>query len=118
MVVAVGVALHYGINVLLDHVLYHNPRYVLAKIDIEPAGHFSTYTIRQAAGLEPGQNLWALNLPQITRDVEKLPYVSTAKVERHFPDRVVIRILERGSRGEDRGHQHGLGHPRAFLSRP
>jgi cell division septal protein FtsQ len=53
-------------------------------------------TIRQTAGLEPGQtNLWGLNLPQIKRDVEKLPYVSSATVERHFPDRVVIKIVER-----------------------
>jgi cell division septal protein FtsQ len=42
-----------------------------------------------------GQNLWTLNLPQITHDLEKLPYISSAKVERHFPDRLVIRLHER-----------------------
>jgi cell division septal protein FtsQ len=51
--------------------------------------------IRQAAGLEPGENLWTLNLRQITRDLEKLPYVSSAKVERHFPDKITITIKER-----------------------
>ena len=95
MIVAVGVGLHFGLNVLLDRALYTNPRYVLNKIEIEPHGHFSPHQIRQAAGLEPGQNLWTLNLPQITRDLEKLPYVSNAKVERHFPDKVKIVIHER-----------------------
>jgi len=95
MIVAVGASLHFGIAMVLDHVLYTNPHYVLSKIEIEPRGHFSERQIRQAAGLEPGQNLWTLNLRQITRDVEKLPYVSSAKVERHFPDKVSILIHER-----------------------
>jgi len=95
MILAVGAGLHFGIAMVLDRVLYTNPRYVLTKIEIEPRGHFSERQIRQAAGLEPGQNLWALNLRQITRDLEKLPYVSSAKVERHFPDTVTIHITER-----------------------
>jgi cell division protein FtsQ len=95
MIVAVGAGLHFGIAMVLDRVLYTNPRYVLNKIEIEPRGHFTEHAIRQAAGLEPGQNLWTLNLRQITRDLEKLPYVSSAKVERHFPDKVSILIRER-----------------------
>jgi cell division septal protein FtsQ len=95
LVIGLGFAVHYGISVLLTHVLYTNPNYVLKKIEIEPAGHFTEYPIRQATGLQPGENMWTLNLPQITRDLEKLPYVSSAKVERHFPDCLVIRIHER-----------------------
>jgi len=95
MIVAVGFALHLGVSFLLNHALYGNSHYVVNKIEIEPAGKFSEYNIRQATGLELGENLWTLNLPQITRDLEKLPYVSSARVERHFPDRVVIRLQER-----------------------
>src|SRR5476651_799481 len=93
MIVAVGAGLNFGIDFVLDRVLYTNSRYVLNKIEIEPRGHFSERQIRMAAGLEPGQqNLWTLNLRQITHDLEKLPYVSSAKVERHFPDKVSILI--------------------------
>jgi len=95
MIVSVGIGLHFGINFALDRVLYTNPLYSLNKIEIDPPNHFSPRQIRQAAGLEPGENLWTLNLPQITRDLEKLPYVSSAKVERRFPDKVVIHIHER-----------------------
>lgn len=95
MIVAVGVGLHFGLGLLLTYALYENPRYVLTQIDIDPPDHFSSHQIRQAAGLEPGENLWTLNLPQITHDLEKLPYVSSAKVERHFPNRVTIHIHER-----------------------
>ena len=95
MIVVVGVALRVGLGVLLDYALYDNPHYTLQQIDIEPEGHFTVHAIRQAAGLETGQNLWSLNLPQIAKDLEKLPYVSSARVERHFPDRVTIQITER-----------------------
>jgi cell division protein FtsQ len=95
MVLAVGAALHFGITFAMNHVLYNNPHYVLSKIVIEPRDRFSERLIRQASGLEPGQNLWTLNLRQITRDLEKLPSVSSARVERHFPDKVTISIKER-----------------------
>jgi len=95
MMVAIGVALHFGIAFVLDKVLLSNPRYNLTKIEIEPRDHFSDRQIRMAAGLAPGENLWTLNLHQITHDVEKLPYVSSATVQRHFPDTVSITIHER-----------------------
>jgi cell division septal protein FtsQ len=95
MVAVVGIGLHLGVNLLLNQVLYTNPRYSLNEIDIEPRGRFTEYAIRQAANLEKGQNLWTLNLPQITKDLETLPYVSNATVERHFPDKLVITIKER-----------------------
>jgi cell division septal protein FtsQ len=95
MIAVVGVALHLGIGILLNHVLYSNSRYTLKKIEIDPPGKFAEYQIRQATGLEPGENLWALNLPEITHDLEKLAYVSSAQVERRFPDRIVIHIHER-----------------------
>jgi cell division protein FtsQ len=95
MIVVISVSLHFCIALVLDKVLFSNPRYVLNRIEIEPRGHFSERQIRMAAGLEPGENLWALNLHQIKNDVEKLPYVSSATVQRHFPDTVSITIHER-----------------------
>ncbi|MCE0485207.1 MAG: FtsQ-type POTRA domain-containing protein [Methylacidiphilales bacterium] len=95
MLAAVGIGLHFGISLLLDQVLYSNSRYALDKIEIEPRGHFSERLIRQATGLEMKQNLWTLDLPKITSDLEKLPYVSNARVERHFPDKISIHIQER-----------------------
>ncbi len=95
MVLAISIGLHYGIGFVLNHVLYTNKHYNLTRIEIEPRGRFTEHVIRQAAGLDPGQNLWTLNLRQITHDVEKLPNVSSAKVERHFPGTITITIQER-----------------------
>lgn len=95
MIVVVGAVMHYGVELVLNRVLYHNPRYALQKIDIEPPDRFSQRLIRMAAGLEPGMNLWSLNLRQISRDLESIPNVASARVERHFPDKVTITITER-----------------------
>ena len=95
MIVVVGTGLHYGIAFVLDRVLYNNPRYALREIAVEPRDRFSPRLIRQAAGLEPGMNLWALNLHQIAYDLESIPNVASAKVERHFPDKIAITITER-----------------------
>jgi cell division protein FtsQ len=95
MIVVIGAGLHFGIAFALDHVLYNNPRYALKEIVVEPRDRFSPRLIREAAGLEPGMNLWALNLHQIAHDLEAIPNVASARVERHFPDRVNITITER-----------------------
>ena len=95
MIVVVGVVFRVGLGLLLDYALYDNPHYNLKQIDIEPEGHFSILAIHRAAGLAKGQNLWTLNLPKIAKDLEQLPYVSNAEVERHFPDHVTIIIHER-----------------------
>jgi cell division septal protein FtsQ len=87
--------LHLAIGFVAGHLLYENPRYVLKRIDIEPEGHFVPRNIRQAAGIDYGQNLWTLDLKQMKDGLERLAYVSSAKVERRFPDRVLIHLVER-----------------------
>jgi hypothetical protein len=87
--------LHLAIGLVAGHLLYENPRYVLKRIEIEPEGHFVSRSIRQAAGIDYGQNLWTLDLRQMKDGLERLPYVSSAKVERRFPDRVMIHLVER-----------------------
>lgn len=94
LLVVLAVGLHAGLNFITGHLLYGNSRYDLRKIVIEPEG-LSDRTIRHAAGLELGRNLWTLNLPEIAHNLEKLSYVSSARVERHFPDKISILIHER-----------------------
>jgi cell division septal protein FtsQ len=95
LLIVLAIGLHIGLGFAADRLLFNNDHYDLKKIVIEPEGQFSPRSIRQAAGLELGRNLWTLNLPDITRNLQKLSYVSSAQVERHFPDEVRIIIHER-----------------------
>jgi cell division septal protein FtsQ len=94
LLIVLAIGLHVGIAFTTSHLLYDNPRYNLRKIVIAPEG-LSDRAIRQAAGLELGRNLWTLNLSDIKGSLEKLSYVASARVERHFPDRINIVIRER-----------------------
>jgi cell division protein FtsQ len=50
---------------------------------------------RAAAGIEPGDPLFSLNLAEARHSVEALPWVEAARVSRAFPNRVEIRVTER-----------------------
>jgi cell division protein FtsQ len=90
-----GYATNMIMGVVLDNALYKNSQYALKKIVIETKGDFSQHEIKQAAGLSIGQNIWALNMAQIQRNIERLPYVAEARIEKHLPDKLVIKITER-----------------------
>ncbi|MEO1142358.1 MAG: FtsQ-type POTRA domain-containing protein, partial [Pseudomonadota bacterium] len=51
--------------------------------------------IRRAAGLRRDQNLWALDIQRIQKNIERLPFVAEARVEKQLPDKLVIKIKER-----------------------
>lgn len=90
-----GIVVNRGMDAAMNRVLFNNPRYALQQIVIEPRELFSPHQIREAAGVDFGDNLWRLDLPKITHDIETLPYVANAHIERHFPNTVIIRIRER-----------------------
>ncbi len=50
--------------------------------------------IIDAARLEPGINLLALNIARVEKMVEKLPWVASARVKRHWPSTVEVTIQE------------------------
>jgi cell division protein FtsQ len=114
LLILLAIGLHVGIGFVAGHLLYDNPAYTLQKIAIEPEG-FSPRGIRQAAGIELGQNLWTLDLPRITQGLEKLPYVASARVERHFPNRLFIRIHERQPIVKISGIDSDLGRRETFF---
>lgn len=41
------------------------------------------------------QNLLTLNLPKTIAAIERLPYIASAKIIKHFPNRLVIKVRER-----------------------
>ena len=93
--ILVGIAINRSLDLVLNQVIYNNPRYALQSIEIEPRELFSPHQVREAANIDFGDNIWKLDLKKITEDIQTLPYVSSARVERHFPNKILIRIRER-----------------------
>ena len=80
---------------LLDFMLFHNEAYVLRKIEIQTTGSLASDQIGRWAGVATGQNLLALDLSHIKRDLELVPAIRSATLERVLPNTLRIRVVER-----------------------
>jgi len=83
------------INWSLDKLVYQNPAYAINRIDVYTDGVISPEQIRQWSGVRPGQNLLALDLSAIKLNLERVPHVKLAAVERVLPHTLRIRVVER-----------------------
>jgi cell division septal protein FtsQ len=93
--VAMAFGTHLAWQTLLQKALFENPRYALKEIEVETEGTLSRRQVLQAAQASIGQNMLRMNLKLVQRNVERLPSVAEAEVERQLPGKLVIRVKER-----------------------
>jgi cell division septal protein FtsQ len=79
----------------LNRLVYENPAFAIQQVDIQTDGVLAVDKLRRWAGVRPGQNLLALDLARIKRDLEFVSAVRKASVERILPHTLRIRIIER-----------------------
>lgn len=80
---------------LLDTLVYANPTFAIQVIDVRTDGVISPEQIRRWADLKVGQNLFALDLDRIKRDLELVPMIQSVAIERVLPQTLRLRISER-----------------------
>ncbi len=80
---------------LLDRMVYQNQAFAIREIDAQTDGVISPDQLRRWAGVNPGQNLFALDLACVKRDLEMVPLLASVSVERVLPRTVRIRVTER-----------------------
>jgi hypothetical protein len=80
---------------LLARVIFENPAFAIEVIDVKTDGNISSGQIRKWIGVKKGDNLLALDLGRIKRDLELLPLVEAVMVERILPDTLKVRVRER-----------------------
>ncbi len=79
----------------LDSLIYQNRAFALQEIDIQTDGAISVEQLRRWAGVRAGNNLFALDLARVKRDLEMIPLVRFASIERVLPHTLRIRVQER-----------------------
>jgi cell division protein FtsQ len=79
----------------LNSLLYENSAFSLQHIEIQTDGEIALDQLRRWAGVRTGQNLLALDLARVKRDLEMIPIVRFASVERVLPRTLRIRVQER-----------------------
>jgi len=79
----------------LDRLVYENRAFAIAQIDVQTDGVISTDQLRRWAGVKAGENLLALDLARVKRDLELVPLISSVSIERVLPRTLRIRVTER-----------------------
>lgn len=80
---------------ILDTLLFRNDAFAVQIIDVKTDGVIPTDVLKRWAGVKPGDNLWALDLAAVERELMLRPLVKTVALEREFPYTLRIRVAER-----------------------
>jgi len=90
-----GFGLWRGGEWALGRLLYENAAFAIHHLNVETDGVIAREQIRRWAGVRLEDNLLALDLERVKRDLELVPVVQSAAVERLLPHTLRIRVTER-----------------------
>ncbi len=94
-VALVALVLWRGGKWMLDGLIYENDAFAIQQIDVQTDGVLTPETIRAWARVRPGQNLMALDLMRVKRDLESQPPIQFVALERMLQHTLKITVTER-----------------------
>jgi cell division septal protein FtsQ len=79
----------------LNKLVYENKSFAITRVDVQTDGVISPDQLRRWSGVRLGQNLLALRLEDVKRDLEMQAVIDSVSVERILPGTLKLRISER-----------------------
>ena len=79
----------------LNKLVYENKSFAIQRVDVQTDGVISAEQLRRWSGVRPGQNLLALDLARVKRDLEMQAMIESVSVERILPGTLRLRVTER-----------------------
>lgn len=79
----------------IDRFIYQNDAFAIRRVEIRQSGRLKPETIQRWVGIQPGQNLLALDLGRVRHDLELNPWIERADAETHRPDCLRLAVWER-----------------------
>jgi hypothetical protein len=79
----------------LNEFVYANSAFAIQNIEISTDGSLPAERIRRWTGVKPGDNLLALDLGRVKRDLELVAVIQSVSVERVLPHALRIHVVER-----------------------
>jgi hypothetical protein len=80
---------------LLDRFVLKNDAFAIKRIEVQTEGVLAPDQIRKWAGVREKDNLLALDLSRVKRDLELVPSIQSAAVERSLPNVLKLYVVER-----------------------
>src|SRR6185369_5041854 len=71
------------------------PYFAIERLEIETDGVLAPEQLRTWGGVRPKDNLMALDLARVKRDLELVPAIESVIIERVLPGTLRIRVTER-----------------------
>jgi len=79
----------------LRQFIYENPAFAIHHLDVQTDGAIALEQLRRWAGVRYDDNLLALDLARVRRDLELIPAIQSVSAERVLPHTLRIRVSER-----------------------
>lgn len=79
----------------LNALLYENRSFAIQEINIQTDGLIAVDQLRRWTGVQPGQNLFALDLAGVRRNLELVSMIQSVSLEKILPHTLHIRVIER-----------------------
>jgi len=79
----------------LNQLVYENKSFAIQKVEVQTDGVIAPEQLRRWSGVRAGQNLLALKLEDVKRDLEMQAVIESVSVERILPGTLRLRITER-----------------------
>ncbi len=92
---ALAGGIYYGGYLALEKLFFANEQYTLRTIQVEGQSSISREHVLHIAGVEPGRNIFCINLDKVHDKILSDPQIESAEVIRELPDKLLIRIVER-----------------------
>jgi len=96
-------------ELVLNRFVYENNAFAVEQIDVQTDGVIAPDQLRRWSGVNIGDNLLALDLGRVKRDVELVSTVRTVAVERVLPHTLRLRVSERDPLAQVRALQMRAG---------
>jgi cell division septal protein FtsQ len=94
-VCVLGLVLWRGGHWLLERLIYQNEAFAIQQIEVQTDGVLTSDAIRRWALVRNGENLMALDLMRVKRDLELQPPIQFVAVERILPHTLKLVVNER-----------------------
>ncbi len=79
----------------LNKMIYENSAFAIQQVDVQTDGVITADQLRRWADVRSGQNLLALDLARVKRNLEMVPLIASVSVERVLPRTLRLRVTER-----------------------
>ncbi len=79
----------------LNRFVYTNPTFAIEEIEVQTDGIIPLEQLREWTGVKEGENLFAVDIRRLTRDLKLNTLIQDAAVERVLPGKLWVRITER-----------------------